>query len=247
MKKLFCSILLATASLPSSAETTVYMEGGEILYHGGLTEEANEMVFDLYRRQSTKPTTLTVTSTGGPVHVGLELGEWVYSHRLDVKVYDLCFSSCANYVFPAGRKKLLGKDAVVGFHGGPTSEFYDTSSIKTALQDVPEGQRERVYEEIKVSLNSYIEVNTERESAFYKMLGVSPKLNILGQSEQYEELREGYDGWVYTPEDMMKLGLSNIEIINDPRPEKLVQKPKVFLLTLTQEATLTEPFGFPDP
>lgn len=247
MRRLFYSVLLAASSLPSSAETTVCVEGGEILYDGGLTEEANKMVFDLYSQQSAKPTTLSITSPGGPIHVGLELGEWVHKHRLDVKVYDLCFSSCANYVFPAGRKKLLDKDAVVGFHGGPTSETFDTSSMKAALRDVPEEQRERVREDIEASFNSYIQMNTERESAFYKMLGVSPKLNTLGQSEQYEGLREGYDGWVYTPEDMRILGLSNLEIVDDPRPVKLAHKPKVFLLKLAPEATLMAPFGLPLP
>ncbi|SEB03405.1 hypothetical protein [Alkalimonas amylolytica] len=232
MRKLFYSILLAAASLPSSAETIVWVEGSEILYDGELTEEANRAVFDLYSQQSTKPATLTITSPGGPIHVGLELGEWVHEHRLNVKVYDLCFSSCANYVFPAGRKKLLGKGAVVGFHGGPTSETFDTSAITAALRDVPEEQRERLREDIEASFSSYIQMNTQRESAFYKMLGVSPKLNTLGQSEQYEELREGYDGWVYTPEAMRIMGLSNLEIVDDPRPAKLAHKPKVFLLKL---------------
>lgn len=245
MRKLFYSLLLAAASLPGLAETRIYVEGEEILYNGELTAKANEMVFDLYGQENIKPTTLTITSPGGPIDVGLELGEWVHKRRLDVKVYELCFSSCANYIFPAGRKKLIDKDAVIGFHGGPTSETFDTSSMEAALRGVPKEQRGRLREDIEASFNSYIQINTERESAFYKKLGVSPKLNTLGQSEQYKELSGVFDGWTYTPEDMAILGLANLKIIDDPRPAKLSRKPKVFILKLAPEATLMEPFGLP--
>ncbi len=241
----FSILLLAATPLPCSAETTVHLDGREILYHGGLTKKANEMVFDLYSQQRAKPTTLTITSPGGPIDLGLELGEWIHKHNLNVKVYALCFSSCANYVFPAGRKKLLDEDAIVGFHGGPTSETFETFSIEVAIQEAPEQERERLREEIEASFNSYIQVNTERESDFYRKLGISPKLNTLGQSEQYQELHQAYDGWVYTPGDMRTLGLSNVEVVDDPRPTELTNKPKVFLLKLERGSTLMTPVGRP--
>lgn len=246
MRGLCCSILLLVATpLPCSAETTVHLDGREILYHGELSKEANERVFDLYSQQRTKPTTLTITSPGGPIDLGLELGEWIHKHNLNIKVYDLCFSSCANYVFPAGRKKLLDEDAIVGFHGGPTSQTFDTTSIEAALKDVPEHEQEKLREEIEASFDSYVQVNTERESEFYRKLGISPKLNTLGQSEQYQELHQAYDGWVYTPGDMRVLGLSNVEVVDDSRPSELTKKPKVFLLELAPESTLMTPVGRP--
>lgn len=246
-KWIFSALLLPAAPLLCWAETRVDIEEGEILYHGELTKEANEAVFDLYNRQNIKPSTLTITSRGGPVDRGLELGEWVHKHGLNVKVYDLCFSSCANYVFPAGRRKLLDKDALVGFHGGATSNSFDTSSLEAAIQAVPEEQRERLRRELEVSMKSYIQINAQREAEFYRTLGVSPKLNTLGQSKQYEEFRQGYDGWVYTPEDMKILGLSNIEMIDDPRPAELAHKPKVFPVKLAPKSTLMQPIGLPVP
>lgn len=246
MRVLCCSILLLSAvPLHSGAETTVNIEGKEIIYNGGLDREANEAVFGLFSRQDIKPTTLTITSRGGPIHLGLELGEWVHERGLNVKVYDLCFSSCANYVFPAGRKKYLGNNAVIGFHGGATSDSYNVSAIESTLQTVPEQERERLRAEMEDSLKSYINANSKREAKFYEKLGVSPKINTIGQSEPYKEFRKDYDGWVYSVEDMKTLGLMNVEIINDPRPTKLAHQPKVFTVKLAPESTLREPIGLP--
>lgn len=246
MRRLSYSLLLlAAVPLAALSETTVSINGKELLYQGELTGEANEKVFELYNQQHDKPSTLTITSTGGAVHLGLELGEWVYKHNLNVKVYDLCFSSCANYVFPAGRKKLLSEGAVVGFHGGPTSETFDTSAIDAALQSAPEQDREKLRESFEASFKAYIEMNIQREAEFYRKLGVSPKLNTLGQSAPYEELRQSYQGWVYSPEDMRTLGLTNIEIINASRSAEQARKARVFLLQLAPQSTLMLPVGLP--
>lgn len=246
MKIFWCSVLLLTAAASlSRAETLVHLDEEEILYNGELTEEANEAVFDLYSKLDSKPHTLTITSPGGPIDSGLDLGEWVHRHGLNVKVYDLCFSSCANYVFPAGRKKLLDINALVGFHGGAGSETFDTSSIEVTLQKFPEKDREKLRAELEVSFKSFVQKNAERESQFYRELGVSPKLNTLGQSKPYRDLQENYDGWVYTHHGMTTLGLSNVEIIDDPRPAEQANKPKVFLLELAPESTLLAPVGLP--
>ncbi|MDQ2077797.1 hypothetical protein [Marinimicrobium sp. ABcell2] len=240
-----CLLLLVAAPLICAAETVVEVEGEQIIYRGGLTQEANDRAFELFDRQEIKPATLTITSPGGAIHLGLELGEWVHRNGLDVKVYELCFSSCANYVFPAGRRKLLGENAIVGFHGGATSDRFDMSSLVAILEAAPESERERIQKEVQESLESYIKTNEKREAEFYQRLGISPKLNVLGQSESLKEVRKGCDGWVYTVEDMKTLGLANVEIINDPRPSELDPKPKVFTVKLAPESTLMEPVGLP--
>ena len=52
------------------------------------------------------------------------IGEWVFDHQLDVIVDELCFSSCANYIFTAGKNKIIGKDAIVGWHGSEQQDLF---------------------------------------------------------------------------------------------------------------------------
>ncbi|MGX9608655.1 hypothetical protein [Acinetobacter sp. T63] len=48
----------------------------------------------------------------------MDLGDLVYVHQLNVEVGQYCFSSCANYVFPAGKVKYLNWCSQLGWHGG---------------------------------------------------------------------------------------------------------------------------------
>ena len=73
----------------------------------------NLRLFELYAKATPRPRLLKVTSSGGDITLGMELGEWVFRNGLDVEVVDHCFSSCANYVFTAGKAKYLNPDAVL--------------------------------------------------------------------------------------------------------------------------------------
>ena len=62
---------------------------------------------------------LLVNSNGGSLYAGIEMGNFIHQKRMTVEVVDLCISSCANYIFLAGETKVLNKNALVVFHGGP--------------------------------------------------------------------------------------------------------------------------------
>lgn len=70
--------------------------------------------------QDPRITRLVITSHGGLVWPALDMAEAVHARGLDVEVPEACLSSCANYVFPAGRRKLLARPDVVGWHGNMT-------------------------------------------------------------------------------------------------------------------------------
>ncbi|MGC7862437.1 hypothetical protein ACP3XP_00195, partial [Vibrio anguillarum] len=93
-------------------------------YKGVLSPEGNELAFELYERAKEKPNTLIITSDGGDIMLGIELGRWVYDNKMSVEVNDYCLSSCANYVFTAGKIKYISNRAIIGFHGGATSEVF---------------------------------------------------------------------------------------------------------------------------
>ncbi|MBE8718245.1 hypothetical protein [Cellvibrio polysaccharolyticus] len=150
-----------------SADTQVFSDGDEIFYVGGLTVEANAKAFDLYDKSVNKPDTLSITSLGGDIEVGMELGEWLVEKLLHVKVEDYCMSSCANYIFPAGVKKYIGNKALVAFHGGAHSESF-VSNDESTLASFPEDKRASVKKAMDEALRIHREKTGKRETDFYK-------------------------------------------------------------------------------
>ncbi len=217
-----------------SASTQVRLDGHQIIYRGGLTAEANAKVFALYEKASVKPTLLSIRSPGGPIDVGLALGEWTYQQRLDVRVDEFCFSSCANYIFTAGIKKILGKDAIIGFHGGASSNSFNMTQMNATLARIPAEQREKVREDAKKQLKAYIESNKKREANFYQTIAVTQKITTLGQEDVYHIYQKnGFRGWYYSLDDMKKLGLKNIQVVGgDWNPERQENRYKIYRVSL---------------
>lgn len=151
-----------------------------MFYVGGLTSEANAKAFELYEKSVHKPTTLNITSTGGDIQVGMELGEWLVEKKMHVKVEDYCMSSCANYIFPAGVNKYIGNKALVAYHGGAHSESF-ISNNESTLTSFLEDKRESVKKAMDEALRIHREKTGKREAEFYKKIGVSKSINTLGQ------------------------------------------------------------------
>jgi hypothetical protein len=61
-------------------------------------------------------------SEGGNGPSALAIGILLHKYNWDVEVVDLCASSCANYIFPAGKTKYLRERSMLMFHGGPHQE-----------------------------------------------------------------------------------------------------------------------------
>jgi ATP-dependent protease ClpP protease subunit len=65
--------------------------------------------------------TVVIRSPGGPVSPAIIIGEAIMASQLDVVVDGQCLSSCANYIFPSGRFKVMPPDAKVAWHGVPVA------------------------------------------------------------------------------------------------------------------------------
>jgi hypothetical protein len=61
-------------------------------------------------------------SPGGYVIDAARVGIHVFEKRIDVAVFDFCFSACANYVFLAGRRKYVAEGTLLAWHGAPRTE-----------------------------------------------------------------------------------------------------------------------------
>ncbi|KNY39812.1 peptidase [Vibrio harveyi] len=204
-------------------DTRVFLENDKIYYTGTLTPEGNESVFKVYNDSKVKPKTLSITSDGGDVELGIALGEWVFDKKLDVEVEDYCLSSCANYIFTSGRYKYISNKAIIGFHGGASSQEFDTSEIDEMFETLPKKKREEEVKKLLQQMQAYLDEVKKDEDALFKKTKVKQEITTLGQSQTYRKFDpDQYTGWTYLPQDYSKLGVRNV-IVKNP-PWKLVQQ-----------------------
>lgn len=111
---LFCLLLsfgfhtsLHAAQFTRDSKHVIRMDGGIV---------AGD-VDRLARVYDASVTVLKVRSEGGDTEAGMLLGRFIRSKHLDLEINGLCASSCANYIFPAARRKLIARGSLLAFHG----------------------------------------------------------------------------------------------------------------------------------
>lgn len=214
-------LLVACAAASPPAETeeaaTVSVEGAKLIYHGPLSGQGIERLFEAAATAAERPRILVVTSSGGDVEAGMELGTWIFERQIDVHVPEYCISSCANYVFTAGRRKVLGPKALLIWHGGATQEGLAEAAPCEHLETLGFPCDEQ---ELKRLLLETLARTQRLEAAFFARIGVEQDITVLGQRPEYD-CREGYEyiGWYYSIADMAKLGVTNVSVVGgDWRP-----------------------------
>jgi hypothetical protein len=180
----------AEANLPPEEEVRVYAQGDTLYYSGYMDAEAIEKAKKLLPAAKL----FVRDSKGGDVELGIFLGTAVHNADIDVKVVKECLSSCANYVFPAGRKKILGEHSLLGWHGG-VSQGIDPEQPLSPMQ--------------KVMFNNYVQRVLPKEEAFFSLIGVQQVSTTYGQKPQFDRYKECV-GWTYSVKAMQALGIKNI-------------------------------------
>lgn len=207
----FTALLAEFSPQAISAEATIIVDSPTLLYIGKISEEANRKLFEAYAAHKDQIKWLAIKSKGGRVEDGMALGQWVHEQGLGIKVYEYCLSSCANYVFPAARKKLVSSFAVIGYHGGACSTRFN----RLDQAGMSEAEASKNNEDFDAHLTGLC----EKERSFYKGIGVHGDLAILGQSPKYEALFEKSPdavGWIYSQSAFEKQGVRDIQVINPP-------------------------------
>ena len=90
---------------------------GKVYYLGDVSPESFVNLKHKIDTAIFPPKKIIIGSGGGDVYAGLAIGYLIHEQQLDVEVLDVCASSCANYLFPAGRNKILNKHSIVIYHG----------------------------------------------------------------------------------------------------------------------------------
>lgn len=177
----------------NTEETLVYKKDDVIYYKGGVSAEANQKVRNLI---DSKTHRLFINSEGGDILLGMELGDLVYHNQLDVEVGDFCFSSCANYVFVAGKTKWIHEKSQIGWHGGAyqVMDFTNDPSMQSAYE-------------------AYIKPAQQKETAFFQKIGVKQVSTTYGQHAQFDKYSDCV-GWTYSLKAMSQLGITNVYLLD---------------------------------
>lgn len=132
-------------------------------------------------------TTFTITSSGGDVEAALDLGEFIFKHQLSVYIPELCLSSCANYLFTAGKEKVITNQTILGWHGG---------ALQKNLRSDPNLTEQQLFNLQK------------KETDFFQLIKVDQRICTLGQEPPYNF--EGF--WRYRLHKLNNMGVKNIII-----------------------------------
>ena len=192
-RALFVAVLAGAgvAHAQSVPGTTVERQGDAIVFRGRIDDASATTFLQLLQDPGVRR--LVITSPGGLVIPALDMAEAMAARGVDVEVPEACFSSCANYVFLAGRRKLLGGPGAVGWHGNMTHVLH--------LQHTGEGRWTRP--EIAAA-----HVLARRESAFFQRIGVDGFVCWFAKLPPYGV----EDFYALTPQDMAVFGIRDVSV-----------------------------------
>jgi hypothetical protein len=227
----------STAAAPSAEEqelararaepATVRVQGDTVYYTGNMSK-ASSAAFDaaVARVVRGQVTRLVILSGGGDTVAGRHVGRWVSNMGIVVEVDVICFSSCADYVFPAGRARVIRADAFVGWHGNERQFAVLAARHGVGLEEevrrfapagLPSGQRDAFVREVLATLS----VTQKDEADFYAQLGLDDAFAVCGVGDELEK-RPGFGerrGWGFSLEHMARLGLANTVYLGEGRYE----------------------------
>ena len=176
---------------------TVRLEGDAIVFTGRIDLVSAREFLDLLPDPAVRR--LVIRSQGGLVAPALEMAEAMQARGIDVEVQGLCLSSCANYIFPAGRRKLISGPGAVAWHGNMAHVIYrQTRGDEQWSEDTMSQARELA----------------PREEAFYRNVGVDGFICWFGKIPPYGE----GDFYALSVADMKRFGIADVTVLDPAAP-----------------------------
>jgi hypothetical protein len=189
----------AHAQLPPPA--TVTQADDSVVFSGRIDATAVAKFLELLKDPAI--TRLVITSGGGLVSPALDMAFAVHERQLDVEVPSVCVSSCANYIFPAGRHKTLARLGAVAWHGNMAHVLY--------LQRT--GQASWSHKEVEDARQL-----ATREAEFFSRISVDGFVCWFAKIDPYNL----EDFYYLSVEDMERFGIGSVTVREQsaPRQEK---------------------------
>ncbi len=227
-----CSLNAEEISINSDTPANVRIENNTVFYRGDISQASwKALKYAIANSAKNDVRKIVINSVGGDTQYGRKLGSWVFEQNLIVEVEGGCFSSCANYVFPAGRKKIIRQGAFVGWHGSEAQQ--------RIIEDISKSSEAKIRAEMRShnlsmrpelagteELERLVEYGWRRsmdqrkkslddEDRFFNKLGLENTFTIYGllPERQKNYKNSGKRGWTFSLEDMERFGIANVQYL----------------------------------
>lgn len=139
---------------------------------------------------------LRIHSGGGDVIAATRIARWVHANRIDVEVVGPCFSSCANYIFPAGKEKYISGRGLVAWHGTAGHRLYlhQTGAKKMAPDEL-----------------ALFDKAAKAERDFFAETGINSFVSWFGKLAPYNAPKF----YILSKEDMAWFGMTGLHVRDD--------------------------------
>ena len=117
------------------------------------------------------PLVIVLTSEGGEVDAGIAMGEALVPHSATVVAQRVCASSCGNYLFVAGDRRVIDDGAMLLFHGG--ARRIDEAELREMI--APQVPADKLDAQVAGVLAG-IDAQIGRQDAFLERAGVDVDL-----------------------------------------------------------------------
>lgn len=206
-------ILVGMENDPSAEKAVIAFQGETVNYAGKITDTNVERF--LAEATGKNVSTLVISSGGGEINAGMRMGEWVLDNHVDVVVKDMCMSSCANYVFTAGRRKTINANSIVAWHGNIFQEYegWEEDVRKAATETFDKlSETDKKKQPLKDMIQKALEqmrlyraASIKKQSEFFKKIGVDGYICRIGNEEYGAR-----DFFILSVKDMARFGVLNV-------------------------------------
>lgn len=187
-------VCASVARAQPAGAASVEASGDAIVFAGQINAGTAAQFLQLLQDPGIKR--LVITSRGGSVAAALDMALAVHDRQLDIEVPASCLSSCANYIFPAARRKTLGRPGVVAWHGNMAHVLF--------LQQT--GQNSWSESELRSARELAL-----REAEFFRRIRVDGFVCWFAKIAPYD-----VDDFYYlSAQDMERFGIHDVSVGNE--------------------------------
>lgn len=215
-------------------EPQVRINGSALIYEGILNVDGFTKIKNATKKTEQDIKWFHINSAGGDIDASMDIGLWVFSRGLNVRVHNVCLSSCANYIFPAGKTKEIEKNAIVAWHGSALQDSLSTppldqiEDLLSSIEDPKEKEAQR--NKIIKSHANYIVEMKQKQKAFFIKIGVDEGITIVGQTKMYKVI----NFWSMSVADMAKFGIIDVKAPDSYIKTVLSKSDQIVLLNITE-------------
>lgn len=175
--------MLTNTELP--VKRVISLNGSTVIFNGP-TSAKNARALTTFIKENAFITRLQITSNGGDVFGGMEIGTIVFQRKLDVEVHDYCFSSCANYIATAANTVIVKRNGLIGWHGSALQPLFNSFDIPLYAKFILTLSGKDWEQEHQ----QYLKKWHQHEADFFQRVGVDHMITVIGLMPGFKEHRD---------------------------------------------------------